>query len=249
VCVGDLVNKGPKSVEAVRLVKNHPNMFALRGNHEENLIRAFFNRQNDPDAEPKYKYVDDFTLEEIEWLCSLPFTIKLPHLNVMCVHAGVVPGIHLNEQDPENMVTMRNLVKDSQASNSASKWTAHSSPESGVAWASEYNGPEHVIYGHDAKRGFIQFPYATGLDSGCCYGGELTAVILPARQFVQIESRLPKKDRKEKHKRKPDGIKSRLVEGNAGMMKGVCDVESLGIEAGQAALFVSQKETYQTSSQ
>ena len=125
------------------------------------------------------------------------------------------------------MTKMRNLVENIDKAQASKSWNALESPSQGVAWASQYSGPEHIVYGHDAKRSFVQHPFATGLDSGCCYGGELTAMMLPARQFLQIESKIPISRRKEKHKHKPLDAKSRIVEGNADIMCGVPDLKSL----------------------
>ncbi|PHH86197.1 hypothetical protein CDD83_10584 [Cordyceps sp. RAO-2017] len=44
--------------------------------------------------------------------------------------------------------------------------------------------PEHarrtVLYGHDAKTGFVRGRYTIGLDSGCVRGGALTAAVIEA---------------------------------------------------------------------
>jgi len=58
-------------------------------------------------------------------------------------------------------------------------------------WARVWAGPERVIFGHDARRGLQLYSdnMAIGLDTGACYGKQLTGIILPGRKIVQVEAR------------------------------------------------------------
>jgi hypothetical protein len=106
---------------------------------------------------------------EWQWIEQLPLWIDLPDDNVTVVHAGFVPGQPLSEQTRNDMTNMRNLLSDG---------TARSTVKEGVAWATVWPGPRHVVFGHDAKRELQQERFATGLDTGACYGKVLTALVV-----------------------------------------------------------------------
>lgn len=42
---------------------------------------------------------------------DLPYTLSFPSLGFIVVHAGLVPGVPLDSQDPQAMSSMRNVVK------------------------------------------------------------------------------------------------------------------------------------------
>jgi hypothetical protein len=95
----------------------------------------------------------------------MPFTISLPSLNSIVVHAGLVPGWALQDHAVDDMTRVRNLHRQEDGTLLAVEKGAL-----GEAWASVWRGPNHVYFGHDAKRGLQMHPFATGLDTGCLYG-------------------------------------------------------------------------------
>eukprot|EP00058_Branchiostoma_floridae_P020987 XP_002606477.1 hypothetical protein BRAFLDRAFT_93268 [Branchiostoma floridae] len=186
IFVGDMVNKGPKSREVIDFLRRSK-VYAVKGNHEDHVLREYDNSR-DPGYKlsQKYTWVGKLTLEEAQYLRDLPYTISLPTYNIIAVHAGLVPGRPLEEQSDYEMMTMRNLVKTAEG------FEARKRPTEGKPWAAEWTGPQHVVFGHDAVRRLQLYDHATGLDTGCLYGGNLTGLLLgkeKEREIVSVKSR------------------------------------------------------------
>ena len=47
----------------------------------------------------------------MNFLRDLPFTLTIPHLNAIIVHAGLIPGVPLIEQCANDLVWMRNIIQ------------------------------------------------------------------------------------------------------------------------------------------
>lgn len=187
IFVGDLLSKGPFPVETLRKLQKIEH-YAVRGNHDEAVLRQALSLKKEEHYElpPKYSWVSNLSDDDIGYLRELPYTISIPSLSVIIVHAGLVPGIPLTEQELTNMIIMRNLVKSSEGTLTAAELT-----NEGEAWASFWPGPEHVYFGHDARRKLQKHAHATGLDTGCVYGNQLTGALVTkdSRELLHVKAK------------------------------------------------------------
>lgn len=164
-------------------------MNGVRGNHDEVVLREHLTWKQHPDYHLKHKnkWMKHLTNEEIDHLISLPYTISIPSLNSIIVHAGLIPGVKLEAQSLHDLINMRNLIEDSSQKCGYRATREH---HPGTAWAKMWPGPQHVYSGHDAKRKLQQCRHATGLDTGCVYGRHLTGLFIkwPRKgEFVQVK--------------------------------------------------------------
>ena len=169
--MGDLVSRGPDPLGVLRLFRA-VSAEAVVGNHEQRLLEARAARASGrplPKLGPSHLALLDL-LDEEDWALfeSLPLMRPLPEHDVLIVHAGIVPGVPLERQDAW-MVTHLRSIDDGVPSE---RW--------GTPWGSLYEGPPHVVFGHNAQKGVQFHRDATGIDTGCVYGGALTALVLPA---------------------------------------------------------------------
>jgi bis(5'-nucleosyl)-tetraphosphatase (symmetrical) len=91
--VGDLVNRGPKSLETLRLVRSLGSQATVvLGNHDLHLIALAFGNQaraRDQELADVLQAPDGADL--VHWLRHRPLAVYRPELNTLLVHAGVAP--------------------------------------------------------------------------------------------------------------------------------------------------------------
>lgn len=177
VLVGDLIAKGPDSQGVVQYVRES-GFSAVLGNHDAHVLRIKAGTLEKP-AKPTHQSVAD-ALTDGDWrfLSSLPLYQELEE-GLIVVHAGLVPGVPLQEQKREHLLNLRSIDDQGRPSKKVE----------GVPWGAMWRGPSHVVFGHDAVRGLQQHAHATGLDSGCVYGKALTALIWPERTLVSVPAK------------------------------------------------------------
>ena len=177
VLVGDLVAKGPDSAGVVRWARES-GADAVLGNHDEHVLRTLAG----PDAgKPKHRAVAaTLSPADLAWLARRPLWLRLDGApGHIVVHGGLVPGVPLEHQEREYLLNLRSITVDGQPSKRIEA----------TPWAALWPGPEHVVFGHDAKRGLQRHPFATGLDTGCVYGRALTALVLPEAKLIAVPAR------------------------------------------------------------
>lgn len=173
VLAGDLVSRGPDPQGVVQLARERAAL-AVLGNHDDHLLRV---RAGHP-AKPKWLAMAT-TMKALDWafLEALPVYLELPTLDAVVVHAGLLPGVPLDAQPRELLLTLRSFDARGRPSTRV---------DGGAPWASRWRGPRRAVFGHDALRGLQQHPHALGLDTGCVYGKHLTGVWLPEGRLVQV---------------------------------------------------------------
>ena len=181
VFVGDLVARGPDSL-GVLDVARRTGAIIVRGNHEQKLLEWLERRERwirgqiVPRTDTGKMHRDlARALRPIDWalLQTTTTSLELPDHGLRVVHAGVDPDVEWRRQAPETLLRIRTVTAPG-----ARRGQGH------VLWGTRYHGPPHVVFGHNAAPGLQLHPWATGLDTGCVYGGRLTALVLAEGQEV-----------------------------------------------------------------
>ena len=236
--VGDLVNRGPKSVEVLRRVKALSDKGAgdsVLGNHDFFLIMALegFSALHDGDTLDQVLRAPD-ARELVDWLRHRPLLIELD--DTVIVHAGMLPAwtvadarmlaheIEHELRGPNYRSFLQTLFGNEPRSwhDSLSGVARHraivnafarlrfctpfseiefkekrdaSFPPKGFApWfrlPGRRTANTHVISGHWSSEGLRLLPTVSLLDSGCLWGGALTAVRSQDRAVFQVPSQQP----------------------------------------------------------
>lgn len=220
---GDLVNRGPDSLEVLRFVRGlGDHAITVLGNHDLHLLAMAAGIKAPTRALLPVLEAEDGP-ELIEWLRRRPLLWHDHDLGYVLVHAGIAPcwnlGVakacaqevefELKQQPLERVLSkiygnqparwddalrglsrrrlivniftrMRYVTRDGQFDfvHSGSPGTQ---PESLVPWflaPNRQNAHEHIVFGHWSTLGPINVPNIYPLDTGCVWGGSLSALRL-----------------------------------------------------------------------
>ncbi|TYT62710.1 metallophosphoesterase family protein [Natrialba swarupiae] len=158
IFVGDLVRKGPESVAVLERVRRSPKLCSVRGNNEQKLLEGDASLSNFGRAE--YEYVE-----------SLPLAISWD--GGLVVHGGVDPNRELTAHSSRDVLTMRSPNGDGY---------------DGPFWFDAYEGPPRVFFGHTVLEEPLEREWVIGLDTGCVYGGYLTAYDVRRDRFITVST-------------------------------------------------------------
>lgn len=185
VAVGDLTVKGPKDRDVLDLFSNDSRFASVVGNHDLALVRQWRGEENSltPSQSRAFNQLAQGGARYFDYLASLPFTIDLK--SHIVVHAGLRPGIPVNEQSVEDMTELRTLGGDPRS-------------RVGLPWYEAYDDRKIALFGHWPASQPRRGKSAIGLDTGCVYGYTLTAYVLETGDFTSVQahrSYLPSRDR------------------------------------------------------
>ncbi|HVS30988.1 MAG TPA: metallophosphoesterase [Thermoanaerobaculia bacterium] len=177
VSTGDIVRKGPQVARCLELWRDR-GYLAVIGNNEEKLLRfAESSRARRLLLPPQDRKLLR-RAELMEFVRGWPVAIDVPARNVTIVHGGLYPGMRVDghdlgraAMDVTRMRWIRRLDGQWQRAGRSKQRDAD------VLWAEVWDGPRTVVYGHTPLREPRVDARAIGLDTGCVYGGWLTAAI------------------------------------------------------------------------
>ena len=221
--VGDLVNRGPKSLETLRWVKSlGKSATTVLGNHDLHLLAAHANIKPTTESGSLAAILDAGDADElIDWLRHRPLLHFDSKLNIAMVHAGVIPQWNIEDaivraNEVETVLRSRNyrdflknmygdtpsqwcetLVGwdrlrvitnsftrlrycDSQGVMSLAEKGPPGTQGPGVQpWyevSSRKSQATTIVFGHWSTLGYQDRNNVISTDTGCLWGGALTAV-------------------------------------------------------------------------
>ncbi|TIC11271.1 Metallo-dependent phosphatase [Wallemia mellicola] len=156
---------------------------------------------------PHFQIAKELNDTTKEYLFNTPVLLHIPQHDLYAVHAGMlshdptkpksaINPNHVNgdidlwsipQNTPDNMIEMRSIDPMGKPIKK---------PKGGVKWYEYWNKdmetchgdkciPHRIIYGHAAARGLDLNEYTYGLDTGCCQGRRLTAMVIHPESTIE----------------------------------------------------------------
>jgi protein phosphatase len=186
IFLGDLVDRGPKIPEVLKLVMKMTasgDALAVPGNHDTKLMRKLRGRdvQITHGLAESLKQLDEEPPElkdqVADFIDSLVSHYVLDDGRLVVAHAGLK-----EELQGRGSGKVRDFALYGE--------TTGETDEFGLPvrynWAAEYRGRATVVYGHTSVPEPEWLNNTVCIDTGCVFGGKLTALRYPEKEFVSV---------------------------------------------------------------
>jgi protein phosphatase len=193
VFVGDLVDRGPRVLDALRIARNmveHGSALVVPGNHDQKLVRTLKGRN------VQITHGLDRSLGELD---ALPDELRQTARDEAARFLDSLVS-HYVFDDGDLVVAHAGLKEDMQGRGSGKVRdfalygeTTGETDEFGLPvrwnWAAEYRGHAMVVYGHTPVPEPEWLNRTINIDTGCVFGGRLTALRYPEKELVSVPAR------------------------------------------------------------
>jgi protein phosphatase len=186
VFVGDLVDRGPKTPGVLRLVMNMVQAgtaFCVPGNHDMKLVKKLKGR----DVQLTHGLADsiqqldrelpEFKQQVLKFLDDLVSHYVFDDGKLVVAHAGMK-----EEMQGRGSGKVRDFALYGETTGETDEYSLPVR----YNWAAEYRGKAMVVYGHTPIAEPEWLNRTINIDTGCVFGGKLTALRYPERELVSI---------------------------------------------------------------
>jgi bis(5'-nucleosyl)-tetraphosphatase (symmetrical) len=191
ILLGDLIDRGPDSVAVVQKARKM-RFECVMGNHEAKYLKWLRSQGSRADVYDGKSYYSQFSDDDINYIANLPAYIQLE--DVVAVHAGLKPGISISAQHKDDLmylryadtdgrfVSLKKINKIGKEAADAHFWTEHGPFETNIVYGHQVWDEPHIDRYADGTAAY-------GIDTGCCFGGKLTALIWETKEIVQVQAK------------------------------------------------------------
>lgn len=189
VFVGDLVDRGPAAPGVLRLVMGMARTgtaLGVAGNRDTELVRvlrggaAQVTRGMARTLDQLAAEPESFRAAVLEFLHELPSHLVLDEGRLVIAHAGLKEAL---QGSSSAMARAFALHGDLTGEKDAAGLPVRR------AWAAEYRGKALVVHGHTPVSAPMWLNNTVNLDTGCAYGGNLSALQYPERTTLSVPAR------------------------------------------------------------
>ncbi len=188
--VGDLLDRGPKNVDVIRLAMQMVKTgkaYWVKGNHDHKWQRYLKGRDvqiSHGIKETIHQFQGEsqaFRKEVCEFIEKLPIYAVLDKGRLIIAHAGLEERFHFKNTKGAKAFAL--------FGKSSGKYDENGYPIR-IRWQDDYEGKPTIVYGHVALKEVEEINNCIDIDTSCVFGGKLTALRWPEKEYVQVKSNI-----------------------------------------------------------